>query len=92
MIITDRVRDLCKSTVEGLGYELVEVTYSKGEDAMDLTLYINKDAGITLGDCEKVSKAVDPLIEESEVMGDDSYNLNVSSLGVDWPEGKDKKW
>jgi len=92
MIITDRVRELCKSTVEGLGYELVEVTYSKGEDAMDLTLYINKEAGISLDDCEKVSKTVEPLIDESDIMGEDSYNLNVSSLGVDWPECKDRKW
>jgi len=52
---------------------------------MNLTLYIDHANGITIDDCEKVSLAVDPLIDESGIMNDEQYNLNVASLGLDWP-------
>ena len=87
VIKAEAIKNLCKSIVTNHGYELVEVTYRKQKISgdMDLTLYINKQGGIDLDDCEKVSIAVDPIIEESGIMGEDEYNLNVSSLGVDWP-------
>ena len=90
-IKAEKIKELCTSTVTGLGYELVEVTYRLHETTgdMNLTLYINKADGINLDDCEKVSLAVDPIIEESGIMGEDEYNLNVSSLGVDWPASLD---
>lgn len=83
--ISDKVYDAIHQIVEDLGYELVEVNYGKTPNGMALTLFIYNDSGITLDDCEKVSKAVDEPLDELNPTNDTPYSLNVSSLGLDRP-------
>ena len=83
--VSDLVTDLCSPIVSELGYELVEVKYAKGRSGMELTLFIYSKQGITLEDCEKVSKAVDEPLDNLNPTNDVSYVLNVSSLGLDRP-------
>jgi len=83
--ISDKVYEAIHQIVEDLGYELVEVTYGKTPNGMALTLFIHNDSGITLDDCEKVSKAVDEPLDELNPTNDTPYSLNVSSLGLDRP-------
>ncbi|MDR3216328.1 MAG: ribosome maturation factor RimP [Clostridiaceae bacterium] len=71
-------------TVEGLGYELVDLSYTKMFGAMTLTLYIYKNGGVGLDDCEAVHKAADLKLDELDPFAQ-AYNLNVSSLGLDRP-------
>lgn len=81
-----KVLDLCKIEIEKLGYELVEVQQGKQFGSPYLTFVIDtdKEGGISLDDCEIVSKAIDPLLDETDCFGD-SFNLNVSSPGLDRP-------
>ena len=65
---------------ETLGFELVEVTLQKEPDGMALCIYIDRDGCITLDDCERFHKAVQPMLETVEY----DY-LEVSSPGVDRP-------
>lgn len=83
--VSEKVYDALNPIVENLGYELVEVTYNKTHTGMVLTLFIHKSEGITLDDCEKVSKAVDDLLDDLDPTQGASYSLNVSSLGLDRP-------
>ena len=83
--ISEQVTEICAPIVSNLGYELVEAKYAKGHRGMELTLYIYSENGITLEDCEKVSKAVDLPLDELNPTNDESYVLNVSSLGIDRP-------
>jgi ribosome maturation factor RimP len=53
-----------------------------------LTLYIDKEGGVSLNDCERVSRAVDPLLDEADPI-EQAYMLSVSSLGLDRPLKKD---
>lgn len=78
--------DLCVETIEKLGYELIETKYDKQFDVMTLTFFIDtdKEGGISLDDCEAVSRAIDPLLDSADFLPD-SYNLNVSSPGLDRP-------
>lgn len=71
--------------IEELGYELVDVEYAKKVNGMNLTLFIFKTDGITINDCEKVHRTVDPLLDEINPTNDNPYVLNVSSLGLDRP-------
>ncbi len=71
--------------IEGLGYELVDIEYSKQADGMNLIFYIDNDSGITLDDCERVSKTIDPLLDEINPTDDQPYVLIVSSQGLDRP-------
>ena len=83
--VSELATDLCSPIVENLGYELVEVKYAKGFSGMELTLFIYSPNGISLDDCEKVSKAVDGPLDELNPTNDETYTLNVSSLGLDRP-------
>lgn len=79
------VKEMATDIVEKLGYELVEVEYAKKSTGMNLTLFIYSEKGITLDDCEAVSRALDEPLEELDPTKGESYTFNVSSLGLDWP-------
>lgn len=83
--ITDSVFATLLPIVEGFGIELVEVTYKKIADAMNLTVIIDKDGGVTLDDCETVHRAIDPVLDELDPTKGAMYILNVSSPGIDRP-------
>ena len=82
MKITEAVDRAVRATVEALGFELDEVEYQKEHGNWVLTLYIDAPDGVSLDDCERVSRAVDPIL--------DAYYLSVSSIGIDRPLRKDK--
>ena len=69
---------------EKFGIEVVEVEYAKKQNGMNLTVFIDQPAGITLEDCEKVHREIDPMLDELNPTGDNPYTLNVSSCGLDW--------
>ena len=85
---TEAVEQLVKGTVEGLGFELADVEFQKEYGNWTLTLYIDKEGGVTIDDCETVSKAVDPVLDEADPIAQ-PYYLSVSSLGIDRPLKKD---
>ena len=89
MKLTDRIFELLEPTVKNLGYELYEVEFQKEYDNWVLTLFIDKDGGIDLDDCERVSNAVDPILDEADPI-EQAYYLSVSSIGIDRPLKKDK--
>ena len=87
MAIKDDVYALLADKVADAGYELVEVTYAKLYGNMTLTLYIDcdREGGVGLDDCEKVSRLVDPILDEADPTHGAAYHLNVSSPGLDRP-------
>lgn len=89
--ITDKVYEKINPTIIQLGYEIVDVEFvKKGNDAT-LIIYIdNVPTGISLDDCEKVSVAIDPLLDELNPTNDEPYTLNVSSPGLDRPFKKQR--
>jgi ribosome maturation factor RimP len=67
-----------------LGYTLFDVEYAKKQNGMNLTLFITKPIGeITIDDCEKTHRLADKLLDDLNPTKDESYILNVSSLGLD---------
>ena len=73
-----------------MGYEVVEIEYSKKSDGMNLIFYIDKDEGIDINDCELVSKAIDEVLDELNPTDDVPYILSVSSPGIDRPLKTDR--
>ena len=70
---------LLEPTVVEQGCELLELTYGSGRGKLQ-RLYIDKPGGVTLEDCERVSRAVDKVLEaEDPIPG--HYTLEVSSPG-----------
>ena len=78
----DELVKILEPTVEGLGYELTDLDAKFGGQNGLLRLFIDRDEGISLEDCEKVSLAVSALLDvEDPVPG--HYSLEVSSPGTD---------
>lgn len=73
-------QEIAQSIADTQGFELVEVTLQKEADGMALCIYIDRETGITLDDCERFHKAVQPLLSDIEY----DY-LEVSSPGADRP-------
>ena len=79
--------------VDALGYEIVDVEYVTKNNESTLTIYVDKvPEGISLDDCEKVSIAIDPLLDELNPTNDKPYTLNVSSPGLDRPFKKQRDY
>lgn len=89
MKITERVETLVQPVVHALGFELYDVEYAKEAGSMVLTLYIDAPGGVSIDDCERVSRAVDPILDEVDPIME-AYFLSVSSVGLDRPIKKDK--
>lgn len=76
-------------TVEALGYELWACLYLAQGQRSVLRIYIENEKGITLADCERVSRQVSTLLDvEGTLLG--RYNLEVSSPGLDRPLVKER--
>ena len=76
------VRSIVEPIIAGLGYMLWDVEYVKEGADMILRITIDSPEGIGIEDCEKVSRAIDPAIDEADPI-EDSYRLEVSSPGVE---------
>ncbi|MDE6758529.1 MAG: ribosome maturation factor RimP [Clostridia bacterium] len=83
--ITDSVKITVEPIIQNLGMELVDVEFKKlyGQDT--LIVYIDKDGGVCLDDCEAVHNAIDGPLDELDPTLGKPYNLNVSSPGIDRP-------
>ncbi len=78
------VRDLISPVAEQLGLRLWDVRFVKEGTEHYLRITIDKDEGILIEDCERMSRAIDPIIDEADPI-DCSYFLEVSSPGLGRP-------
>ena len=83
--VKQQVFDLVAPIAESFGLEVVEVEYAKKHDGMNLTVFIDKEGGITINDCETLHRAIDEPLDQLNPTDDQPYILNVSSLGLDRP-------
>lgn len=87
--MASKIETICKEKivplVNELGYEVIEVDYSKKNNGMNLTFTIYSKEGINIDDCEKVHRLVDKELEQLNPTDDKPYILNVESEGLDRP-------
>lgn len=76
------VRELIQSTADELGYMLWDVEYVKEGAEMVLRITIDTENGIGIEDCEKMHRAIDPVLDEADPI-EVAYRLEVSSPGVE---------
>ena len=89
MKTTEICENLCRAKIESLGFELCDVEYQKEYGDWVLTFYIDKPGGVTIDECEAVSRAIEPILDEADPI-ESEYVLSVSSLGIDRPLKKDR--
>ena len=82
MKVTELVASFAKPVVEEKGCELWDVEYVREGSEYFLRLYIDKEGGVDINDCEAVSRAVDPILDEKDpIQG--SYHFEVCSAGLE---------
>lgn len=86
--VEEAVEKLAEEILANTDYELVDVEYVKERDWF-LRVYIDKEGGIGLDDCQEVSGLLDERIEEKNIIND-RYILEVSSPGLDRALKKEK--
>lgn len=81
MSIAENVHDLVLPITEKYGLQLWDVEFKKESGGYVLRISIDKDEGVSIEDCEKVSRDVDPLLDEADFI-EQSYCLEVTSAGL----------
>ena len=89
MKITDQVWEFAEPLVKACGCSLWDVEYVKEGGDWFLRLYIDKEGGFTVDDCEMVSRHLSDWLDKEDFI-DDSYILEVSSPGLGRPLKKEK--
>ena len=87
--IEQQVEALVTPIIEANQFELVDVEYVKEAGIFYLRVYVDKERGITVDDCEIVSRALSDKLDEKDFI-DESYILEVSSPGLGRPLKKEK--
>ena len=86
-----KAEEMILPIVEANGFELVDVEYVKEGQNWYLRAYIDKEGGITVDDCEIVSRAFSDKLDENDFI-EDAYILEVSSPGLGRPLKKEKDY
>lgn len=87
--IEEKVEQLVKDPIEKLGYSLYDIEYVKEGPEYYLRIYIDKESGIDLNDCEKVSNEINEILDKADYIKE-QYYLEVSSPGIERKLRKDK--
>lgn len=78
----NRLNEIVKNTVEGLGFELWGYEYRPHTESALLRIFIEKDGGISIEDCSKVSRQIGAVLDVENIIPV-AYILEVSSPGMD---------
>ena len=79
--LVNEIYEMVKPIADELNYDIYHVEYVKENGEFYLRIYIEKDGGITLSDCEALSRRVSDLMDEKDPIKD-PYFLEVSSPGL----------
>jgi len=80
--ITDKVTNLVRPFIEEAGCSLWDVEYVREAGTWYLRVFLDKEGGVTIDDCEKVSRILDPILDEADPIPE-SYVFEVGSAGIE---------
>ena len=77
-----RVREILEEPINALGYDVWDVEFVKEGSEWFLRITIDSEDGIDIDDCEKVHRAIDPILDDADPI-ESAYHLEVSSPGLE---------
>ena len=80
--ITERVFQLAQPVVEAEGCSLWDVEYLREAGTWYLRIYIDREGGVSIDDCERISRRLDPILDEADPIPE-SYVFEVGSAGAE---------
>jgi ribosome maturation factor RimP len=82
--VVTRVTEIAARLAESIGMELVDVEYKKEGRSAVLRLFLDREGGVNLDDCAKVSRELSEILDVEDVI-QENYTLEVSSPGLNRP-------
>ena len=79
--LVEQIAEIVKPIAEELSYDIYHIEYVKESGEYYLRIYIEKDGGVSLNDCEALSRRVSDVLDEKDPITD-AYFLEVSSPGL----------
>ncbi len=79
--VIDSVREILDSLLLGYGFELVDIEYRREGRGWVLRIYIDKDGGVSVEDCARISRELGTLLDLNDIIPG-TYNLEISSPGL----------
>ena len=89
--IDDRVLEISDGLAEKMSFSVVDVEFKKEGQEKILRVYIDKDGGVDLDDCEKFSRSLEEILDEEDFI-EEAYSLEVSSPGLDRQLKKEREF
>ena len=80
--LTDKIAEIAAPIVEEEGCSLWDVEYVREAGSWYLRIYIDREGGVSIEDCERISRRLDPILDEEDPIPD-SYVFEVGSAGAD---------
>ena len=80
-IVIIKATKLIEPLLDDMGFDLVDIEYLSGRSKWILRIYVDKEGGITLDDCARVSREIGDLIDVKDIF-QHKYVLEVSSPGI----------
>ena len=90
--LADHLTEQLSGPMTTLGLDLEDIGLSNAGKRRVLRVAIDKDGGVTMDDIADATREVSRVLEESDVMGQQAYTLEVSSPGVDRPLTLPRHW
>ncbi|RAW03102.1 ribosome maturation factor RimP [Pseudochryseolinea flava] len=85
MDLLDQIKSIAASKLTDPSHFLVDVILSARKGPKKLLIVIDGDQGVTIDDCGNISRDIAKVLDESDLMADENYLLEVSTPGVDHP-------
>lgn len=82
MVLKEEIENFIRPIVEESGYKLVEIKLRPQGRQLVLTITINKEGGVSVEDCAEVSRLIEPVLDEKNLIRG-KYLLMVSSPGIE---------
>ena len=82
MKVTEIVAKIAEPVVQAHGCQLWDVEYVREGDQRFLRIFLDKETGVDINDCEAISRAMDPLLDEADPIAE-SYHFEVCSAGLE---------
>ena len=80
--LTDKIAQIARPVVEDEGCSLWDVEYVREAGTWYLRIFIDREDGVSIEDCERISRRLDPILDEEDPIPD-SYVFEVGSAGAD---------
>ena len=87
----NEIQEIARKIIEAEGLELVDLEYKPGRARSLLRIYIDKESGVTLSECESVSRQLSAILDVKDLL-QSAYVLEVSSPGLDRPLRTDRDY